>query len=157
MDYQNITPETVKYMDYLHLCKSLTGQLTPQQRAFVLAKLTEINNNILMGYQSNISNDIGRLGNLNSRKADMSEIRHPAIVHNVSNPLPVDFAVQRPVGPKRYNYIMPQVEDSTIDDIINSLETDDLDDKLNEIASLQQKLKRDQRERRERLIKKKMQ
>ena len=77
--YNNVNQ--INNMDYWSLVQALSTQISPQYRAVVLSRLTEMNNQLLLGNQSNIQMDLARAGSINSRKKDANELSHPSFDH----------------------------------------------------------------------------
>jgi hypothetical protein len=163
MNYQKITPESVKFMNYNNLCDLLYKKITPLQRTLVLARLTEINNH-LIGKTGIIKDDIARSGTLHSRRNDVTEVIHPSMNsdnRNFVNPIPVNFAPNTLAKPHTFpppnKYTPTRITDS-LDDIIDGLDfsesDDDLESRLNDIFLLQKKIVRDKRSHQQSLTKK---
>lgn len=98
MEYQYMNINQINNMDYWSLVGMLMNQISPETRKLILEKLTEMNNQLLIGNHSKIQQDLARMGILNSRKKDVSENKHPSmdILNKGKSPIPL-------VMPTNYN------------------------------------------------------
>ncbi len=162
-------------MDYLSLVKMLSEQIMPEKRKSILERLTEMNNQLLMGFTGidNMS-ELPRTGMMSSRKKDLTENYHPSFdQYNYKGQNPVPFGL--PVNSngdhfdyrlnfdqiktpninnsnfKSNEYERNKIDDIDIDEIINDIhvetELDTLDKKLSKIKTLQNKIIFDKRKR----------
>lgn len=95
MDYQHLQKNQIKNLDYMGLINMLMNQISPEIRAVVLERLTEMNNQLLVGNQINIQTDLARSGMLNFRKKEMTELQHPSwdkLKNPSTNFAPVQFS-----------------------------------------------------------------
>ena len=146
MNYQ------INTMDYFSLVNMLMGQLTPQLRAKILEKLTDMNNQLLYGMA----------GVSSHRKKDAVELPHPALDqynYRQPNPVPRDIPISgnRFENAKDIHEIEHDHEhehEVDIDDIIEDIyeqnnQPDSLDIKLAHIKKLQDKIIADQNRRKQ--------
>ena len=172
MDYQYMNTNQISNLDYWSLVNMLMIQITADTRKQILDRLTEMNNQLLIGMKPQIQPDLARSSMLNSRKKDVSEIQHPSL--DRINPLPLNgipmnnnnqfsmnnsYQIPQMMMPiNNYSntnkYITQQKNDSEceidIDDIINEIHNtpDELDEKLARIKNLHTKIIADKRRRR---------
>jgi len=173
---QYVHNNQISNMDYWSLAAMLMNNISPQIRKQILARLTEMNEQLMptFGSYDNTQPDLSRTGSISSRKKDQDEIPHPSLNflnYNGQNPLPLPIPLNgntfnmnpyqmptnTPLTPmnNQPNYAMPcptkQISgEIDIDDIIDDIhnEHDDLDEKLNKIKKLHTKIIADKRRRR---------
>ena len=108
MDYQYINTNQISNMDYWSLANMLLTQINVETRKQILERLTEMNNQLIMGMGVQIQPDLARPSMLNSRKKDVSEVQHPAMdrlnyklpvqesqhsMQRSSNPVPINIPI----------------------------------------------------------------
>jgi hypothetical protein len=103
MDYQNNQFHQIKQLDYWGLVNMLMNQITPDTRAIILERLTNMNNQLLNKSNSQTNavmnpsvsfGDLSRSSMLNSRKKDATEVQHPSMDqynYRGPNPLPLNI------------------------------------------------------------------
>lgn len=154
-------------MDYWSLVNMLMNQITPETRAIILEKLTEMNNSLLsknkMMCERNLEMDLSRTISMNSRKKDLDEQIHPSLdiyrnnstQHNIlENPIPLNIPINsnNQFMNDKYKYEKTnnyQQKDTQIDldDIIHDIDDDMLNEKLDKIKNLYQKIISDKKKR----------
>lgn len=133
MDYQYMNTIQISNLDYWTLVNMLMNQITPETRKKILERLTEMNNQLMIGScdaetrpiamqqstastaqllgsswqaSSQIQPDLARSSMLNPRKIDATEIQHPSIDHlnyKGANPLPLNI----PINNNQFNVSNP--------------------------------------------------
>ena len=101
MSYNFSSYNDIGNMDYLSLVKMLMDQITVEKRKEILQRLTEMNNQLLMGYDQSYQSEPPRIGFSSSRKKDLSENMHPSFdqySYKGQNPLPFGLPLNSTVG-----------------------------------------------------------
>ena len=155
-NYMN-TDNQIQYMDYPGLVQLLTTAISPETRAVVLTRLTQMNNQLLNQMQTQFQTqfqtqlDLSRPVSVNSRKKDATELQHPSMeqIPRQSNSVPRSARPTPKQAPIRRD---PESDSELdIDDIlrdINGPTTEpDLDQKLKQLTNLKQKILNDKRHR----------
>lgn len=157
----------INNMDYWSLVSMLMNQITPDIRKLILDRLTKMNDQLMASFTPT---EFPRAPVLSSRKKVTHEMPHPSRNYNYSgNPIPVSFNDIEPkmfnpsiFSPKKhqnkdYNMNNNTDDEIDIDDILSDLcdenvfeesEEDILDQKLNRIKKLYNKIVSDKRRRR---------
>lgn len=157
MDYQYLNPMQLHTMDYWSLVNMLTSQITPETRKMILDKLSEMNNQLLMGMNMNsIQPDLARSSMLNSRKKDLSETQHPSFDHlnyKGPNPLPLNVPINGNnhfTMTSYHSQVSNANNEINLDEIIDDAQEipDPLDMKLAYIKKLHTKIVAEKRKRR---------
>ncbi|XWV25319.1 hypothetical protein QJ856_gp0451 [Tupanvirus deep ocean] len=94
MDFQYMNNNQINSLDYFSLVNMLMNQISPETRKQILDRLTEMNNQLMMGMNSQIQTDLQRSSMLSSRKKDATEIQHPSLDrlnYKGPNPLPLNI------------------------------------------------------------------
>jgi hypothetical protein len=153
---------------YSDLVNMLSQNITPEQRAVVLNKLTVINQNLLNSTKvyAPVSKNDGvefkptapvRAGVPSHRKKDISELQHPSVYNNGSSRMPTQFpdfrlatddhASSRTLTEKKHSQRSRRCEVPVIEDIVNDFDIDEIIDdfshvRKNEESSIEDKLKK---------------
>ncbi|XWV26579.1 hypothetical protein QJ857_gp0488 [Tupanvirus soda lake] len=96
MDFQYMNNNQISSLDYFSLVNMLMNQISPETRKQILERLTDMNNQLMMGMNSQIQTDLPRSSMLNSRKKDATEIQHPSfdrLNYKGPNPLPLNIPI----------------------------------------------------------------
>lgn len=157
MEYQYSNSLQINNMDYWSLVHMLMNQITPENRKLVLERLMEMNNQLMVS-------DLTRSSILNSRKKDVSEVKHPSLDFlndQGKNPLPMNIpfnannqytpnSYQTNSVPNNYNKHQYKIDNEIdLDDIIEEIQSvDPLDEKLHYIKKLYTKIITEKRKRR---------
>ena len=158
-------------MDYWSLVNMLMNQITPETRAIILEKLTEMNNSLLSKnnisgktiYERNLEMDLSRTSSMNARKKDLDEQIHPSldiyrnnsVQHKIlENPIPLNIPINsnNQYVNDHYKYEKTNNYQQTdkqidLDDIIHDIDDDMLNEKLDRIKHLYQKIISDKKKR----------
>jgi len=96
-NYTN-TDNQIQYMDYSGLVQLLTTGISPETRSVVLAKLTQMNNQLLNQMQTQFQTqfqtqlDLSRPMSMSSKRKGATELQHPSMEQNLNsrhiNPIP---------------------------------------------------------------------
>lgn len=144
---------------YIDLVNALSQNITPENRAIILSKLTAINQNLMQQPKQTI--DPARPGVLSSRKKDISELQHPSEYGNGNNRIPyqsINFQLpmqREPIPPatRPVQKTRPQqryVEEFDIDAILDDFsqeKEESMDDKLMRLGSLHSKIINEKKQR----------